>query len=199
VESPASQEEMVRRRRTGGSTPLAALRLSIIHGLDDDLFGLPKCEVDEFREAFTVFDRNGDGTITADEIGDVLRSLGRKPNMPEISRMIAEVDEDGSGEVDFDEFFNIMYSKLQESDTVEEMRDAFMVFDRDGNGRISAEELTQVMCNLGEQVTQAEIEEMLSKADFDGDGALSFEDFIQYVQQEGISNIKRRSALFWSS
>mmetsp|Transcript_68743 Transcript_68743/g.179080 ORF Transcript_68743/g.179080 Transcript_68743/m.179080 type:complete len:191 (-) Transcript_68743:202-774(-) len=190
---------MVRRRKTGGNTPLAALRLSIIHGLDDDLFGLPKCEVDEFREAFTVFDRNGDGTITADEIGDVLRSLGRKPNMPEISRMIAEVDEDGSGEVDFDEFFNIMYSKLQESDTVEEMRDAFMVFDRDGNGRISAEELTQVMCNLGEQVTQAEIEEMLSKADFDGDGALSFEDFIQYVQQEGISNIKRRSALFWSS
>merc|ERR1712070_804798 len=99
---------------------------------------------------------------------------------------IAEVDDDGSGEIEFPEFLSLMASKLQDTDSVEEMREAFMVFDRDKSGSVSASELKHVMCNLGEQVSNEEVEEMIKEADADGDGELSFDDFLQFIQRKGL-------------
>merc|ERR1719449_297795 len=145
---------------------------------------LTQDQVEEFREAFALFDKDGDGTITADELGVVMRSLGRKPTMEELKAMIAEVDEDGSGEIEFPEFLKLMASKLQDTDSIEEMREAFNVFDRDKGGTVSASELKHVMNNLGEQVTEEEVEEMIQEADADGDGELSFDDFLQFIQRK---------------
>merc|ERR1719379_1938607 len=107
--------------------------------------------------------------------------------MEELKAMIAEVDDDGSGEIEFPEFLSLMASKLQDTDSVEEMREAFMVFDRDKSGAVSASELKHVMCNLGEQVTNEEVEDMIREADADGDGELSFEDFLQFIQARGLT------------
>merc|ERR1711896_2805 len=101
---------------------------------------------------------------------------------------IAEVDDDGSGQIEFPEFLSLMASKLQDTDSVEEMREAFMVFDRDKSGSVSASELKHVMNNLGEQVTIEEVEEMIREADADGDGELSFDDFLQFIQKKGLIN-----------
>merc|ERR1712032_38622 len=120
----------------------------------------------------------------------VMRSLGRKPTLEELKAMIAEVDDDNSGEIEFPEFLKLMASKLQETDSVEEMREAFMVFDRDKSGSVSSSELKHVMCNLGEQVTNEEVEEMIKEADADGDGELSFDDFLQFIQQKGLTNAR---------
>lgn len=151
---------------------------------------LTEDQIEEFKEAFALFDKDGDGTITSDELGVVMRSLGRNPTKEELDAMIAEVDEDGSGEIEFPEFLKLMASKLQDTDSVEEMREAFLVFDRDKSGSVTASELKHVMNNLGEQVTDEEVQEMIVEADADGDGELSFDDFLQFIQKKGLINAK---------
>eukprot|EP00397_Hematodinium_sp_SG-2012_P060343 GEMP01078446.1.p1 GENE.GEMP01078446.1~~GEMP01078446.1.p1 ORF type:complete len:159 (+),score=50.14 GEMP01078446.1:136-612(+) len=146
-------------------------------------------QIEEFKEAFSLFDKDGNGTITAEELGVVMRSIGRNPTNEQLRQMIAEVDEDGSGEIEFPEFLKLMASKLQDSDSIDEMREAFLVFDRDKSGSVSAIELKHVMNNLGEQVTDAEVEEMIKEADADGDGELSFDDFLQFIQKKGLISV----------
>jgi Ca2+-binding EF-hand superfamily protein len=93
---------------------------------------------------------DGDGTITTLELGTVMRSLGQNPTEGELQDMINEVDADGNGTIDFNEFLAMMAKKFQDTDSEEEIRQAFTVFDKDGNGTISVTELQQVMRSLGE-------------------------------------------------
>ena len=105
----------------------------------------------EFKEAFSLFDKDGDGTITTKELGTVMRSLGQNPTEAELQDMINEVDADGNGTIDFPEFLTMMARKMKGTDSEEEIREAFRVFDKDGNGYISAAELHHGMTNLGEK------------------------------------------------
>jgi len=61
---------------------------------DDNLFS-PILIYLEFKEAFSLFDKDGDGTITTKELGTVMRSLGQNPTEAELQDMINEVDADG--------------------------------------------------------------------------------------------------------
>ena len=69
----------------------------------------------------------------------------------------------------------MMARKMKESDTEEEIREAFKVFDKDGNGFISASELRTVMTSLGEKLTDEEVDEMIHEADTDGDGQVNYD------------------------
>ena len=82
---------------------------------------------------------------------------------------------EGNGTIDFPEFLTMMARKMKETDSEEEIREAFRVFDKDGNGFISAAELRHVMTNLGEKLTDEEVDEMIREADIDGDGQVNYE------------------------
>ncbi|KAI1240631.1 Calmodulin, partial [Lamprotornis superbus] len=133
-------------------------------------------QIAEFKEAFSLFDKDGDGTITTKELGTVMRSLGQNPTEAELQDMINEVDADGNGTIDFPEFLTMMARKMKDTDSEEEIREAFRVFDKDGNGYISAAELRHVMTNLGEKLTDEEVDEMIREADIDGDGQVNYEE-----------------------
>ena len=77
-------------------------------------------QIAEFKEAFSLFDKDGDGTITTKELGTVMRSLGQNPTEAELQDMINEVDADGNGTIDFPEFCTLMARK--EKDIEEELK-----------------------------------------------------------------------------
>ncbi|KAG0263677.1 hypothetical protein DFQ27_001634 [Actinomortierella ambigua] len=135
----------------------------------------------EFKEAFALFDRDGDGTITTRELGTVMRSLGQNPSESDLQDMVNDVDADGNGKIDFPEFLTMMARKMKDTDSEEEIREAFKVFDKDNNGYISAAELRHVLTNLGERLSEAEVDEMITEADVDGDGQINYDEFVRMM------------------
>ncbi|CBI34166.3 hypothetical protein VitviT2T_021291 [Vitis vinifera] len=138
-------------------------------------------QIAEFQEAFCLFDMDGDGCITLDELATVMKSLEHSTTKEELQTMMDEVDVDGNGTIEFGEFLNLMARKMKESEAEEELKEAFKVFDKDQDGYISANELRNVMFNLGERLTDEEAEQMIREADLDGDGQVNYEEFVRMM------------------
>lgn len=139
----------------------------------------------------------------------MMRSLGQNPTEAELKDMINEIDINGNGTIDFPEFLTMMARKMKDTESEEEIREAFKVFDKDGNGYISSAELRHVMTNLGEKLTDEEVDEMIREADVgalpflsvvhsqvswhpfvaltdmgvDGDGQINYEEFVKMMMQ----------------
>ncbi|KAI5754330.1 calmodulin-A-like [Diaphorina citri] len=142
---------------------------------------LTEDQVNDFREAFSLFDKDGSGTITAKHLGIVMRSLGRNPSEAELEEMIREVDPEGKGIIDFPHFLELMMKKVKDVESGEELLEAFRVFDKDGDGIINVAELRHVMTNLGEKLTEEEVDAMIAVADQEGLGYIRYEDFVQVM------------------
>ncbi|PRT52688.1 Calmodulin [Wickerhamiella sorbophila] len=134
-------------------------------------------QISAYKEAFSLFDKDHDGKISAKELGTVMRSLGQTPSESEVADMINEIDMDNDGSVDFPEFLTMMARKIKDTDTEEEVREAFRVFDRNGNGYISSAELRHVLISIGDKLTEEEADEMIREADVDQDGQINYEEF----------------------
>ena len=116
-----------------------------------------------------MYDKNNDGTITTKELSTVMRSLGQNPTDAEVQDIINEVDVDGSGSMEFPEFCVMMVKKMSESNTENEVMEAYRVFDKEREGFITRAELRMIFAALPERVAAEEIDEMLEAADEDGE------------------------------
>ena len=125
-----------------------------------------------------------------------MRSLGQNPTDAEVQDMINEVDVDGSGAMEFPEFCVMMVKKMAESDTENEVREAYRVFDKDRDGFISRAELRMIFSALPERLTHGEIEEMLDAADEDGNLLVRFEtsSFNQEFPFQEVEELSTRSS-----
>ncbi|XP_052138408.1 putative calmodulin-like protein 2 isoform X1 [Oryza glaberrima] len=150
---------------------------------------LTKEQIAEFREAFNLFDKDGDGTITSKELGTVMGSLGQSPTEAELKKMVEEVDADGSGSIEFEEFLGLLARKLRDTGAEDDIRDAFRVFDKDQNGFITPDELRHVMANLGDPLSDDELADMLHEADSDGDGQINYNEFLKVMMAKRRQNM----------
>ncbi|XP_023982848.1 calmodulin-1-like [Physeter macrocephalus] len=138
----------------------------------------------EFKEALSLFDKDDYGTITTKELGTVIRSLGQNSTEAELQDMINNVDADGNVTIDFPEFLTMMARKMKDTESKKEIREASWVFEKDGNCYISATEQCHVMTNLGEKLTDEEVDEMTREADIDGVTQVNYEEFIQMMTEK---------------
>lgn len=146
--------------------------------IDLSEYGLSEDQVAEFKEAFMLFDKDEDGAITMAELGVVMRSLGQRPTETELRDMVNGVDQDGNGSIEFNEFLQMMSKKMKGAEGEDELREAFRVFDKNNDGLISNSELRHVMTNLGEKLSDEEVDDMIKEADIDGDGMVNYEEFV---------------------
>jgi Ca2+-binding protein (EF-Hand superfamily) len=140
----------------------------------------------EIREAFDLFDSDGSGTIDAKELKVAMRALGFEPKKEEIRKMIADIDKSGDGQINFEEFLAMMTVKMGQRDSREEMIKAFRLFDDDETGRISFQNLKRVANDLGENLTDEELQEMIDEADREGTGEVSLEDFMRIMKKSNL-------------
>lgn len=139
--------------------------------------GFTEDEIEEIREAFNLLDTDGTGTIDPKEIKCAMQSLGLDVKNPMIFKMIADLEKEGYSSIDFEEFMEVITSKLGNKETREGIQRIFNLFDDDKTGAISLKNLKRVSKELGETLTDEELRDMIDRADSKGDGEISFEDF----------------------
>ena len=115
-----------------------------------------------------------------------MRALGFEPKKEEIKKMISDIDKDGSGTIDFTEFLEMMTSKMSEKDSREEILKAFRLFDDDETGKISFRNLKRVAKELGENMTDEELQERIDEADRDGDGEINEDEFLRIMKKTSL-------------
>ncbi|KAL4622613.1 troponin C, slow skeletal and cardiac muscles-like [Arapaima gigas] len=140
----------------------------------------------EFKAAFDIFVQDAeDGCISTKELGKVMRMLGQNPTPEELQEMIDEVDEDGSGTVDFDEFLVMMVRCMKEESkgkSEEELAELFRMFDKNGDGYIDLEELKNMLESTGEVITEDDIEELMKDGDKNNDGKIDYDEFLEFMK-----------------
>ncbi|KAG5027879.1 hypothetical protein AAZX31_05G015000 [Glycine max] len=136
-------------------------------------------QLNQLREIFGRFDMDSDGSLTMLELAALLRSLGLKPSGDQVQALLANMDSNANGKVEFDELIRAILPDINAQVLLnqEQLLGVFKCFDRDGNGYISAAELAGAMAKMGQPLTYRELTEMIKEADTDGDGVISFTEF----------------------
>ncbi|XP_018324668.1 calmodulin-like [Agrilus planipennis] len=139
-------------------------------------------DIARFKEAFSLFDRAGRGKIPAEELGTVMRVLGKIPSEAQINEFIKEVEGDQTGYVDFPDFLTIITRDIKDRYwDEEEVREAFRLFDKNETGAISVEDFRHILVHLGEDMTDEVIDEMIADAGSDNDGFINYEQFVSII------------------
>ena len=146
--------------------------------IDDDL-------MEELKEAFQLFDTNHSGTIDSREFKAAMRALGFPIKKVDVIRYFKEIPKDISESLTFDEFIRIVAPIMPKRDSKEEIYKVFALFDEDKTGKVSFKNLKKIAAEVGENLTDEEIKEMISEADRSThkEGLIDFEDFYRVMKK----------------
>eukprot|EP00992_Anisonema_acinus_P013142 TRINITY_DN8571_c0_g1_i1.p3 TRINITY_DN8571_c0_g1~~TRINITY_DN8571_c0_g1_i1.p3 ORF type:complete len:152 (+),score=73.95 TRINITY_DN8571_c0_g1_i1:72-527(+) len=131
----------------------------------------------QFKDIFQEHDRDGGGTISTRELGVAMRRAGFNPSEEELHATIKDVDQDGSGTIDFSEFLALMARQQFAADPEAEVKAAFSIFDLDGSGTVSQQELKSVLDSIGSKLKPEELIAMMQELDADGSGEIDYREF----------------------
>ena len=153
-----------------------AIKDKVMKELDQDL-------VMEYKEAFSLFDKDGDGYISDKEFATVIRSMGLNPLNSEIAHLVSTSDT--PGKMDFGSFCVAMKENKREPDIDEDLLRAFFVFDSGNTGKIKATELKQTLTSLGECLTEQEADELIRTCFPDSSGYINYKNFTKKIFAQG--------------
>ncbi|XP_010934668.1 probable calcium-binding protein CML7 [Elaeis guineensis] len=133
-------------------------------------------QVASMREAFSLFDTDGDGRIAASELGILMRSLGGNPTQAQLKEIAAA--ENLTTPFDFPRFLDLMRAHLRPEPFDAHLRDAFRVLDKNATGAVAVADLRHVLISIGEKLDPAEFDEWIRELGVAPDGTIHYEEFI---------------------
>jgi Ca2+-binding EF-hand superfamily protein len=148
--------------------------------------GIEDEELHEIRRVFNNFDKDGSGAITFDEVNEAFNTLHKDYSENRIGQVLAQIDLNQDGYITFHEFLSL-YKRLKQKERQEQkIRKAFEICDKDNSGHICLNELQRVMEQVGGELNELELKQMLKKADINGDTMIDYKEFIQLLKENGI-------------
>merc|ERR1712080_569202 len=131
--------------------------------------GLEKDEIKVLKSCFTLFDVKKQDFLSADDLDDILRAMGFRPSKEELKEILEEIDEDGSGEIEFEEFCQLCAKFLIEEPDEEtmkaELKEAFRVYDKEANGFITTDTLREIISELDTRLTKEDLDGIIEEID----------------------------------
>merc|ERR1712242_236635 len=147
--------------------------------------GLAADEIKCLKTCFDLFDTKKVDFLSADDLGEIMRAMGFRPTEEELKDLLLEIDEDGSGEIEFAEFCQLCATFLVEDPDMEtmkrELKDAFRIYDKEGLGYITNETLRSLIGELLAPLTDEELDGIIDELDEDGSGTMDFDEFCEMM------------------
>nr|XP_034183197.1 troponin C, isoallergen Bla g 6.0101-like isoform X2 [Osmia lignaria] len=167
----------------GAALLISLLSLSVTFPSDD--IQLSKDQIAQLKMGFEAFDPDKKGSITSDTVGTILGMMGMKIPTQQLLEVIAEFDPFGSGELSFQEFCGLA-SRFMEEDTdteamQQELREAFRLYDKEGNGYITTDVFRDILHELDDALSPEELDMIIDEVDADGSGTVDFEEFMEVM------------------
>ena len=134
----------------------------------------------EMNEAFSLFDKDGDGTISSNEIGIVMKALGENPTDEQIANCLSEMETTEDGSLAYEEYERIMTTKKIGDEAYENnVLEAFKFFDKESNGTVTVETMKELLTTMCEKLSDTELEEFLKQADPENQGVIHYEAYVK--------------------
>uniref|UniRef100_A0A1L8E500 Putative troponin c type iia n=1 Tax=Nyssomyia neivai TaxID=330878 RepID=A0A1L8E500_9DIPT len=146
--------------------------------MDDDQ------KMDIIRKAFQMFDTTKCGFIDTLKISTILTSMGQPYDKNELTALISDNDPEQTGKVNFDGFARIAGHFLEEEDAEamqQELKEAFRLYDREGNGYITTSTLKEILAALDDKLSNADLDGIIAEIDTDGSGTVDFDEFMEMM------------------
>merc|ERR1711937_572738 len=142
-------------------------------------------EIKCLKVGFDLFDTRKQDYLSADELGEIMRAMGFRPTEEELVDLVNEIDEDGSGQIEFPEFCQLCATFLVEDPDIEtmkkELKDAFRIYDKNGEGFITMDTLRGLISELLSPLTPEELDGIIAELDEDGSGTMDFDEFCEMM------------------
>ncbi|XP_039494469.1 calmodulin [Drosophila santomea] len=155
-------------------TPPPEERIIRSHNLSEE-------QVKDLQIAFAIFDDQDTKVIPITNLRALMLTVAHNPSDGELQDIYVEIDADGTGELYLSDFLYIMSQRYANMSTEDEIIAAFRVFDKQGTGLISETEFRHIMQNMGEQLTDDELEEIIRDANSDLEGNIDYVRFVKMM------------------
>ena len=147
-----------------------------------EINNLTEMEIALYKEAFQIFDKHSEGYISSNELGTIMSSLGFNISDEDLNEITNIYDnEQNNNMIDFISFLGIISKKKGNIYKEEDLIDAFRIFDKEGNGKISSKELLYVMMSSGEDFNENYIRELISESSMEHDEFIDYQKFVKLL------------------
>jgi len=141
-------------------------------------------QLEDYKEAFGLFDRVGDSKVAFSQIADIMRALGQNPTNKEVSKLLGNpsADDMANKRVEFEGFLPMLQTVINSPNKAafEDYVEGLRVFDKEGNGTVMGAELRIVLSTLGEKMNEAEIDALMQGQE-DETGQVNYEAFVKHI------------------